>query len=113
MGSLPPGQTATPDESEALESLWARPADALARFESGAWPMLPPTVGMLKLLAGYRRRADVLEASARAFAAPELQAKVESIDVEPGWRVVMPHEPGYDSAVAAGLYSWIRLPPAG
>ena len=83
------------------------------KASKSAWPMLPPTVGMLKLLEGYRSAAEVLEASARAFAAPERQAKVESIDVEPGWRVVMPHEAEYEAAVSGGMYSWIRLPAAG
>ena len=48
---LPRGQTANPSEREVADDVWLSPGRALARWEGGALPMIPPTVMMLERLA--------------------------------------------------------------
>jgi 8-oxo-dGTP pyrophosphatase MutT (NUDIX family) len=50
LAELPPHQTALPCSEEVTQSLWIRPADALARpYEE--FPILPPTTTVLQRLA--------------------------------------------------------------
>jgi len=110
LAPMPAGQEARHDEDEAVDSLWAKPAEALAHFESGAWPMMPPTVGMLRLLAGYPSRDAVVAAAARAARGPEEPAKL--VTEGRNWRVVLPADPDYGATPGGEIDAWVRLPAA-
>jgi len=53
LAALPPQQTPLDSSEEVSESLWISAATALERFESGIFPMMPPTVTVLRTLAGH------------------------------------------------------------
>ena len=68
LAEVPAGQTAREVGGEADTVCWLRPADALARQATGEWGMLPPTVAVLRSLAGFGRAADALAAPAPSLA---------------------------------------------
>jgi len=53
LAALPQGQSPLHSSEEVAESLWITPKAALARFESGIFPMAPPTVLVLRTLAEH------------------------------------------------------------
>jgi 8-oxo-dGTP pyrophosphatase MutT (NUDIX family) len=53
LASLPKNQTPLPTSEEVAESLWITPEAALAESESGRFPMMPPTITVLRTLAHY------------------------------------------------------------
>jgi len=61
---MPPGQTPVADEREQFEPLWVRPADALARHQSGTFFMIFPTIRTLEHLLAYPDVAALLQACA-------------------------------------------------
>jgi len=106
--ALPPGQIPVADQSEAVHAEWVRPAAALADFVARRRAMLPPTVGMLRILASYPRSADVIAAAARAEAGPDHRVQLAA-EGEGRWRVLLPGE-----ALAQKMLeteAWVRLRP--
>ncbi len=59
---LPEGQLADGATSEAAEVRWSTPAEALARWRSGADVLLPPTWTQLVELGEFHSTADILAA---------------------------------------------------
>ena len=53
LAPLPPDQTPLQASEEVVESLWVTPKQALAQVESGNFPMMPPTIAVLRLLAEH------------------------------------------------------------
>jgi 8-oxo-dGTP pyrophosphatase MutT (NUDIX family) len=74
---LPAGQQARDISGEADHTLWLTPAEALAAYASGGFPMLPPTVVTLRELAAYSRIVDVVAASADRDTARPVVPRVE------------------------------------
>ena len=54
LAEVPHGQELLHDDRETVDSLWVRPAEALAMFEDERLTMMPPTVLNLARLADYR-----------------------------------------------------------
>jgi 8-oxo-dGTP pyrophosphatase MutT (NUDIX family) len=111
LARLPAGQTPLHDDREAVHSEWIAPAAALEGFASGALSMLPPTVGMLRILASFE---DSGAAMAAAFAAQDGADRpvclVGSID---RWRVRLPSDADYAVDAPQSLRAWVRLCPPG
>ncbi|MCW2525926.1 MAG: hydrolase [Pseudonocardiales bacterium] len=76
---LPEGVEAQADSGEAVHAEWVRPTVALAQFQAGERPMMPPTVMTLKELGEFERAADVLAASAGRELRP-VRPTIESLD---------------------------------
>jgi 8-oxo-dGTP pyrophosphatase MutT (NUDIX family) len=53
LAALPIRQTPLRLSEEVAESLWISPQQALARSQSGAFPMMPPTIAVLRTLAEH------------------------------------------------------------
>jgi 8-oxo-dGTP pyrophosphatase MutT (NUDIX family) len=53
LAALPPRQTPLESSEEVSESLWISAAEALARSQSGNFPIMPPTVAVLRTLATH------------------------------------------------------------
>jgi 8-oxo-dGTP pyrophosphatase MutT (NUDIX family) len=53
LAALPENQSPLPASEEVAESLWMAPETALRQLESGKFPMMPPTVMVLRTLASY------------------------------------------------------------
>jgi 8-oxo-dGTP pyrophosphatase MutT (NUDIX family) len=109
VAGLPAGQVALHDAREAVDSEWARPADALRGCEQGLRTMLPPTQVMLRVLARFGSAGEVLAAAARHQDAPDQVAQIGGDGVR--WRVLLPGDPGWDAG-AAGMQGWLRLLPS-
>ena len=61
VAEVPPGQVASHDAAETVESIWAAPADALARGAAGEICLLIPTIANLEALAGFSSVAELVE----------------------------------------------------
>ena len=66
LAAAPPGQEASHDEHETVGQVWIRPEEALDRHATGTLAMMLPTVESLRLLTGYERTIDLLDAVAAA-----------------------------------------------
>ncbi len=64
LGALPAGREAMHDDRETVHSEWLRPNEALTRYEAGERAMLPPTYGMLRVLARFSSAHQAVEAAA-------------------------------------------------
>lgn len=125
VSAMPAGQTPLHDDGEAVDREWVRPADALARFEAGELLMLPPTVGMLRIVGAYARSADAVAAAASTEDGPDLAARLASgsdapkVAGAPGagtandWTLLLPGDEGYETGGDFPLEAWVRFrPPA-
>lgn len=77
VAALPEGQQPADLSGEADRTEWARPADAVARAESGKIVMLPPTRVTLGELAAHDTVDDVLRAARDRDAATPVLPRVE------------------------------------
>jgi len=107
VAALPPGQTPVHDDREAVDSEWSRPQDALARFAARELAMLPPTVGMLRILAGFSHAADAVAAAAAHEDEADRPARITGDGVT--WRVMLPGDADYETAPAQDMRAWVRL----
>ncbi len=90
----PEGQVALHDDREAVDHLWIRPADALARHDDGTFQLILPTRRTLEELAHHATVADVL---AELDARPEPSAIAPTVVDRDGRMVVeLPDGRGYD-----------------
>jgi 8-oxo-dGTP pyrophosphatase MutT (NUDIX family) len=64
VAAVPAGQLARDISGEADQAVWLPLADAVAGYEDGRFPMLPPTIVTLRELRAYADVADVLGADA-------------------------------------------------
>ncbi len=62
LAALPSGQDPVHDSEEVAETLWITADNALERAESGNFPMMPPTLAVLRILAQHRSWTDLMEA---------------------------------------------------
>jgi 8-oxo-dGTP pyrophosphatase MutT (NUDIX family) len=111
VAALPPGQAAVADQIEAVQADWVAPAQALADFRAGVRAMLPPTAGMLRILASYPSAAALLRAEARAELGPDERVRLAS-DGGGAWSVLLPGESLGDARPGARiqeLEAWVRL----
>ena len=53
LAALPPRQTPLQNSEEVSESLWISASEAIERSQSGNFPMMPPTVAVLRSLASH------------------------------------------------------------
>jgi 8-oxo-dGTP pyrophosphatase MutT (NUDIX family) len=108
--ALPRGQTPVPDRREAVHSEWVRPAEALVHFEAGERAMLPPTVGMLRILASYDRSEQVVAAALRDETGPDRGVRlVGDVAGGGGWRVLLPGEESAEGERVHDIQAWVRL----
>ena len=77
VAALPAGQVAGDVSGEADLTAWVEPATALARYAAGDFPMLPPTVAVLRDLAAFAGLADVIAAAAGRDAARAVMPRIE------------------------------------
>jgi 8-oxo-dGTP pyrophosphatase MutT (NUDIX family) len=112
VAALPDGQTPVADQDEAVHAEWVRPAQALADFAAGSRAMLPPTAGMLRILASYASSAELVRAAQRAEASADRRVRLVSLGGGQ-WSVLLPDETPRDAAPGSiqELEAWVRLCP--
>jgi 8-oxo-dGTP pyrophosphatase MutT (NUDIX family) len=98
MAEAPPSQEPLHDESETIDSLWVRPADALARWEARELQMFPPTVASLRTLAEHTSVAEAMAAARSRGVPPRLEPRLRISPEGKFTGIVLPGETGYDAA---------------
>lgn len=98
VAAVPPGQHGVHDGRETVESLWIRPADALAPAMREQLRLHPPTVSNLLLIRDFRSTGELLDAMAARdkFSIQEILPKV--VVTGDDQRVLMPWDEGYAEA---------------
>jgi hypothetical protein len=76
LARAPQAQEPLHDDTETIESLWVRPADALARYRAGDLAMIPPTIANLEFLLPFERADDALAAAAALPPPPAILPKL-------------------------------------
>ena len=101
----PSDQEPRHDDSEIVDWEWVRPQDALDRWAEGEMQMMSPTVRMVACLTRFDRAERVMEVARRRLE----YKRVRVDDPEGEYRVLLPGEPGYETADLEVETGWIRL----
>ncbi len=93
------------DDGEIVDWDWFRPADALDLYAAGEMTLISPTVRMLACLERYDSAAEVVAAGRGA----QPMVRVRVIDPADRYVVVLPGEPGYETAELEVESGWVKL----
>ena len=96
LAAMPDLQDPLHDDTETVESMWVRPADALAQAERGEVTIIFPTAKSLEEVGQHATVADALAAARAKADIPAVRPRV--VREAGGFRVVVAGEPGYDEA---------------
>jgi len=100
VAALPPGQVPVHDDRETVDTVWVRPADALARARAGEFDLIFPTMKNLEAIGRFTTSAELLAAAAAIERVPTVLPRV--VVDERGFRILLPGDPGYEEAVGGG-----------
>ena len=101
----PPDQEPSHDRGEIVNWEWVRPQDALDRWAAKEMQMMSPTVRMVSCLARFTSAEQVMELAKRRLD----YRRVRVDDPDGAYRVVLPGEPGYETADLEIETGWVRL----
>lgn len=93
------------DDGEIVNLAWMRPDDALGAWRAGDMTMMSPTVRMVECLGRFRSVPELMETARRRL---DYQ-RVRVVDPNGQYRVVLPGEPGYETAELEVESGWVRL----
>ncbi len=105
LSAAPADQVAKHDEEEVVQHCWIRPSDAIEAFRRDEFPLMSVTHRMLACLDRYSSVAQVW-AAASERREPQ---RVRVNDPEGAYEVVLPGEPGYETADLEVEHGWIRI----
>lgn len=105
VAGAPDGQVASHDEEEVVEHRWIRPADAIEAFRRDEFPMMSVTHRMLSCLARYTTAAEALAVAAERRPAERVRVN----DPDGAYEVVLPGDPGYETADVEIEHGWVRI----
>jgi len=100
VAAAPPNQTARHDSVETVDSLWATPADVLARYERGELKLPPPTIRNLEDLAPHATVAAAIEWARGCVVTPILP---KLVPVDATIAIVLPWDPEYANLPGEGM----------
>ena len=89
LAASPAGQEGAHDDTELEHSMWVKPAEAIAQAEARSLLMLPPTIGVLRLIAGCSSAAEALAIADAIGAPPRIEPRLRrttSRAASSGWR---------------------------
>ncbi len=101
----PAGQIVSPDGSEVVNARWVSPSGALDLWASDEFPLMSVTHRMLACLRRYGSVAEVLD---KAASRPALR-RVRVNDPDGAYEVLLPEDPGYETADLEVEHGWVRL----
>lgn len=109
VAAAPEGQRPVQDDHEVISAQWISPEEALERHGAAQFPMLPPTVANLRMLAEYATTSLALQGAEQMGPVHTVAPRIVSDD--DGIRIVMPGDPAYDRAYSGddSLTSWPGL----
>ncbi len=105
VAAAPPDQAASHDEEEVVEHRWIAPAEAIELFRNDEFPLMSVTHRMLACIARYE---SVEELMATASKHPPTH-RVRVIDPDGEYHVVLPGDPGYETADLEIEHGWVRI----
>lgn len=105
VAKAPSDQHETHDDGEIVNTAWLEPSEAIRRWQQGEMTMMTPTVRMLACLERFGSVDEVLAAAKQR--SPYQRVRV--VDPEGEYVVVLPGEPGYETAELEVESGWIRL----
>jgi len=105
LAAAPSGQVARHDEEEVVRHEWIRPGDAIAAFRREEFPMMSVTHRMLACLARY----GSVDAAMAVASERRPHQRVRVNDPDGAYEVVLPGEPGYETAEVEIEHGWIRI----
>lgn len=105
LAAAPAGQTASHDEEEVVQHCWISPAEAIERFRNDEFPLMSVTHRMLACLARYESVADLMAVAGQH---PPTH-RVRVIDPDGEYHVVLPGDPGYETAELEIEHGWVRI----
>ncbi|MEM7095348.1 MAG: hypothetical protein AAF567_20275 [Actinomycetota bacterium] len=105
VAAAPDGQIASHDEEEVVRHEWVRPADAIELWRKDEFSLMSVTHRMLACLARYDSVAEVI---AKAASRPDNQ-RVRVNDPDGDYNVVLPGDPGYETADMEIEHGWVRI----
>lgn len=91
--AAPPDHVAVHDGTEGVDSVWIRPADAVAEAEAGRRTIIFPTLMNVKKLGQQNSVAEVVHA---ARSAPVVTVLPEVVETERGSMMRLPADAGYE-----------------
>jgi len=97
VAALPAGQVPVHDDYETVDTVWVRPADALARAQAGEFDLIFPTMKNLEAIGRFPTSAALLAAAAAVERVPTVLPRV--VSDQRGFRILLPGDPGYDDAI--------------
>jgi 8-oxo-dGTP pyrophosphatase MutT (NUDIX family) len=100
LGEVPPDQVLVHDDSETVDSLWVRPAEAVTMYGDGRLTMMPPTVFNLQRLAEHGSVADALVAAAAIDDPPRIEPKLRLTPEGKVIGVALPWDDDYETLSA-------------
>jgi 8-oxo-dGTP pyrophosphatase MutT (NUDIX family) len=99
VAATPAEQTPINDAGETIDEVWLGPAEALRRHREGEIDLIFPTIRNLQAISRFATSAELLAAAAEAAdRVPLVEPRVVSDGR--GTRIVLPGDPGYESAEA-------------
>lgn len=101
----PPDQIVTPDEGEVVAARWVEPTEALELWHAEEFPLMSVTHRMLACLRRYESAEDAV---AQAKSRPASR-RVRVDDPDGEYRVLLPEDPGYETADLEIEHGWVRL----
>jgi 8-oxo-dGTP pyrophosphatase MutT (NUDIX family) len=101
----PPNQEPSHDQGEIVNWQWMRPQDALNQWAEGRMTMMSPTVRMVACLSRFETAEQVMAVARQRLA----YQRVRVDDPNGAYRVVLPGEPGYETAELEVESGWVRL----
>lgn len=105
VASAPQGQIARHDEEEVVQHCWIKPSDAIERWRTDDFPLMSVTHRMLACLARYGSTEHLLDAAAERRDSQRVRVN----DPDGAYEVVLPGEPGYETAELEIEHGWVRI----
>lgn len=102
MAQSPPGVEPKVDGKELVSGRWWRPADALARFESDAMPIPPPTLAYLRMMGEHDDARKAAETARSTDGKPHHERF--RIEIHPGIYVLPLRTPTLPPATTQNVY---------
>ena len=97
LAAAPHGQEGAHDETELVDSMWVRPDEAIAKAESGALLMMPPTIANLRLIAQCSTADEALAVADAVGTPPRIQPKIRRDETGTVVGVALPGDADYET----------------
>ena len=93
----PPDQEGAHDDTELVHSMWVDPTEAIAQAEARSLLMLPPTIAVLRLIAGCSSVAEALAVADAIDTPPRIEPRIRRDPTGKITGVALPDDPDYAS----------------